>query len=464
VKPGTYGWGVLPTVRLARLALPLILVLAVPALAALPNSSAAGSDDDDRGRVARLAVTNGLSIAAMRDLLRDPAVRLTDSGRVYYVDPGAQGRVGPTAARAVAPLRQTFGLHSYPGSRRTIYLDFDGTVVKGTAWNRQVGVRNGWHAGWDPGNNGRGFSDREKRIVQSVWARVAEDYAPFNVDVTTEEPREARIHRTTKRDKVFGTRVLISESGDAHSRICSRQCGGVSFLNVFSVAGRAHRRHQPSWVFPAGLSGDVKAVAESATHEAGHTFGLVHDGTRTLLGVDPYYTGHGAWAPIMGAAYERPISQWSRGSYSGATSRQDDLAIIAHRGAPFRRDEAGARPRSAGRLPQGKAYISRRGDVDVFRLGQCGGRIKVRAVVARISPNLDVRLRLLRKDRVVASANPPSARVSRDRASGLNATIGKRVRRGIYFAEVDGVGRGNPSSSYDDYGSLGAYRLSVSGC
>ena len=446
---------------LLRLCCPLAVVLPLTVLAGPSGGTPrAVGPDDDRARVAELADTNGLSIEEMRDLLEDPAVRLTDGGRAYYVDEGLSARVGPTAARAVAPLGKTFDLHSKPRSQRTIFLDFDGTVVKGTAWNRQLGVRNGRHAGWDPANNGRKFTDRERRIVQSVWARVAEDYAPFDVDVTTEEPTATRIDRARKRDRVFGTRVLITESGNAHRRICSRQCGGVSFLNVFSAVGRAHRRHQPSWVFPAGLGNDLKAVAEAATHEAGHTFGLLHDGARRAA----YYEGHAAWAPIMGAAYKRPISQWSRGAYPTATSHQDDLAIIARRGAPFRRDEAGSRPRSAARLPEGPAYISRRGDVDVFRLGHCTGLIKVRAVGAKISPNLDVRLRLIRKGRVVASADPPSARVSRDRASGMNASIARNAKRGVYYAAVDGVGRGSASSSYDDYGSLGAYRLKVRGC
>ena len=448
-----------------RLGLALVAALVASALSA-PSSGTPAPDagDEDRGRVARLAEVNGLSIAEVRQLLSDPEVRLTDSGRAYYVDPAA-GRPGSTtAARGVAPLRQTFRLHSKPGSRRTILLDFNGTVVRDTAWNQELNVRSGRHSGWDPANNGRSFTDREKRTVQSIWARVAEDYAPFNVDVTTEEPADARIHRSRKSDKVFGTRVLISESVNAQDRICNQQCGGVSFLNVFSAVGRAHRRHRPSWVFPAGLGNDLKAVAEAATHEAGHTFGLVHDNERVLLGQD-YYLGHGSWAPIMGAAYFRPISQWSRGSYSGATSRQDDVAVIAHRGAPFRGDEAGGRPRSAApRPPDGTAYISRRGDVDVYRLGRCAGRIKVRAVVARISPNLDTRLRLIRDGRVIESANPPSATVTRNKARGLNATITRGVRRGVYFAEVDGVGRGSPSTSYDDYGSLGAYRLTVRGC
>ena len=453
----------LPRRLIALAALPAAAALGLAALTA-PSAGSAGfpERDDDRGRVTRLAGINGLSLPEMRDLLRDPTVQLTDDGRAYVVDPAAPGRVGPaTPARGVAPLGQTFRLHSNPKARRTIFLDFDGTDVKGTAWNSQVGVKGGRHAGWDPANNGRGFTNREKRVVQSVWARVAEDYAPFAIDVTTQQPANARIDRSRRSDKVYGTRVLISESRNAHSRICDRQCGGVAFINVFSSVGKAHRRHQPAWVFPAGLSQDTKAVAEAATHEAGHTFGLVHDGG--LL--SSYYEGHGAWAPIMGAAYFRPITQWSHGSYSGATTQQDDLAIIRKRGAPYRRDEAGSKPKSAAhRVPSGTAYITKRGDVDVFRLGQCAGRVKVRAVVAKISPNLDIRLRLLRKGKPVASSDPRSGAINRDRARGLNAGVTKKLRRGIYYAEVDGVGRGDASSSYNDYGSLGAYKLNVRGC
>ena len=85
-------------------------------------------------------------------------------------------------------------------------------------------------------------------------------------------------------------------------------------------------------------------------------------------------------------------------------------------------------------------------------------------MAARISPNLDIRLRLLRNGRVVDTGDPAAGRISRDRASGLNATVAKQAGRGTYYVAVDGVGRGDASTSYNDYGSLGAYRLSVRGC
>jgi len=450
----------------ARSALPVVAALAVALLGAPTASSRPGADrggSDDRARVSRLAEVNGVGVDQMRRLLRDPTVHLTDEGYAYVVDPAAPRgatRPAPARARQVAPLKRTFRLHSNPGAKRTIFLDFDGATVRGTSWNR-FGVRNGFHPGWDPANNGPKFNAREKRIVQSVWARVAEDYAPFAVDVTTQQPRDARIHRNGRRDKVFGTRVLITESRQAFTVICNRACGGVSFIGSFDRKGKVHRRQQPAWVFPAGLRNGTKAVAEAASHEAGHTLGLEHDGGLSTS----YYQGHGAWAPIMGASYFRPITQWSNGSYAFATTHQDDVRVISRNGAPFRRDEAGGTPKKAKRgLPRGTAYISRRTDVDVYRLGRCRGKIKVRAANAPISPNLDIRLALIRKGRVIATADPRSRRISNDRAGGMDATLRRRVGKDVYFVAVDGVGRGDPDTSYDDYGSLGAYRLTVKGC
>src|SRR5690606_28955367 len=118
-------------------------------------------------------------------------------------------------------------------------------------------------------------------------------------------------------DTVYGTRVLITPSVGAQDALCGGQCGGVAYLGVFArVDGRA----QPAWVFPQSLQNQSKAIAEAASHEAGHNLGLEHDGTAS----SGYYTGHGVWAPIMGAGYNRPLTQWSRGSYAGANNAQDD--------------------------------------------------------------------------------------------------------------------------------------------
>ena len=42
----------------------------------------------------------------------------------------------------------------------------------------------------------------------TVWERVAEDYAAFDVDVTTEEPPTDAMARSSGTDLTFGTRVM----------------------------------------------------------------------------------------------------------------------------------------------------------------------------------------------------------------------------------------------------------------
>ena len=50
------------------------------------------------------------------------------------------------------------------------------------------------------------FNDAEKTLIQDIWRRVAEDYAPFNIDVTTEFTSEDVLTRSSAADTVYGTR------------------------------------------------------------------------------------------------------------------------------------------------------------------------------------------------------------------------------------------------------------------
>lgn len=417
--------------------------------------------------LAALAVPSSLAAAPASASAPDPTHRTGASGKVYVVDPVPDGLEPPAAAPETGvasrqALRRSFTLHSKPGSQRTIFLDFDGTGVSGTQWNAE-GLPNGTHPAWDPAGNGPSFSATELTVVQDVWARVAEDYAPFDVDVTTADPGAAAITRAGAGDQVFGTRALITPSDAAIDAICGGGCGGVAFMDVFDEPD-AHSQFQPAWVFPQALMDDPKAVAEAVSHEVGHNFGLDHDGK----GGADYYEGHGPWAPIMGAGYGRPLTQWSKGDYTGATrSGEDDVAIIAANGAPYRADEdGGTRATASSTLPTGApAYVSKRSDVDYYALGTCAGAVTLTGTVASVSPDLDLQVQLVNDvGTVLATANPASAAVDFDVASGLGATLTQSVPSGSYFAVVDGVGNGSPSSGYDDYGSLGAYRLAVAGC
>ena len=293
-----------------------------------------------------------------------------------------------------------------------------------------------------------------------MWQRVAEDFAPFNVDVTTEDPGFDAIDRANAGDSVYGTRVVITDT--ASESICGDPCGGVAYVDVFDklVPIFPHAYYQPAFVFSSALS-SAKSVAEATSHEAGHNLALLHDGTPTL----GYYSGHGAWAPIMGVGYSRPISQWSQGEYANANNAEDDVAIIALSGAPMREDDHGdtavtSTPLSAPPL-SANGFIGSRADVDVFSFSTAAGLVTVTVDPWPNSPNLDVLLELRDgSGTLLAASDPPAAMITTDSAMGLAATVQAVVSSGTYYVHVTGVGFGDQlNTGYSDYGSLGSYSL-----
>jgi PKD repeat protein len=295
------------------------------------------------------------------------------------------------------------------------------------------------------------FSQAELDNIYSIWQRVAEDYAPFDVDVTTQDPGVEALRKTTSTDAQFGVRVCI---GGSSYDWYGAGAGGVAYLNSFTW-----NSDTPCFVFTAQLgNGSAKYTAEAVSHEAGHTFNLSHDGqvasgTTAAVG---YYTGHANWAPIMGVGYYQEVSQWSKGDYPLANNLQDDTAIIAGI-TGYRTDAHGdsivnATPLTGTSL-SASGIIERRADADLFSFRTGAGPVSFSAVPAAPSPNLDLQLALYDGlGNLVTSANPAT----------LNASLSTTLTQGTYYLAVDGVGTGSPLTAYDDYGSLGQFSLTGS--
>jgi hypothetical protein len=422
------------------------------------------------------AAANGMSAQRLKALLSgDPSMWLDRGGRLFAIDPApAAASLARSAAAAVAaaapfPYAQTFTLHSRPGSKHTLYLDFVGATVSGTAWNSQ-GLPAGFYPPFDTDGAPGTFSTGEQDLIQSVWQRVSEDYQPFDVDVTTQDPGTDALLRTSSADLTFGSRALISPSASARTTLCGG-CGGVAFVGTFNGVGNA--RYQPAWIFPQALGNNAKAIAEAVSHEVGHNLGLSHDG---VTGGSAYYTGQGAWAPIMGVGYNKPIVQWSKGEYAGANNREDDLAVIAAHGAPVRTDDHGNAASTATFLGSWTT-LSRAGvitsssDTDWFSFSTtCTGPATMTVGPAPNSPDLDAELTLYNAaGTALGVANPASAQVSTDVASGLSAGLTGSLAPGTYYLRVRGVGAGTPATTgYSNYASLGRYEIRAktvgSGC
>ncbi len=401
------------------------------------------------GRIAELARWYGRDEASFRKMLAEErSLRADPSGRLHHVCAGAyvSSAGAVTVTQAEYPPEQTFALHSRPGASKVIYLDFNGHTTSGTSWNKAyAGGADFVTPAFDRDGNPAVFNDQELACIQAIWKRVAEDFAPYEVDVTTEDPGLEALRRSVSSDSQFGIRVCIG--GSSYDWL-KQGAGGVAYLGSFNWASDT-----PCYVFPAQLgAGNEKYTAEAASHEIGHTLGLRHDGQTN--GTE-YYAGHGNWAPIMGVGYYKEVTQWSRGEYSQANNTEDDLQVMKLYGLQTRADEAGgdiasAVPLSADRVAAA-GIIAEAGDADLYQFNAAAGQISLSVLPARPSANLDVRLALYDGSGALVAADDSAA----DFSAGLSLTL----PAGTYYASVEGVGRGDPVTAYSDYGSLGEYAL-----
>lgn len=404
-------------------------------------------------KLPEVAAWYGMTPHQLRDHFRsDSSLRTDTSAHLFYVEPAAPATsdVNDDHFDAIIPLSQTFKLHSSPNSSKKLYLDFDGHVIPGnTGWGNAYNGGQPINApAWDIDGNPGSFGTTELQRIQAIWKYVAEDYAAFDVDVTTEEPSFTELNKDSSNDNNFGTRVLISPISSYFGNY-----GGIAYLGVFDYVGQYY---QPALVFPENLANAVKYISEASSHEAGHNMGLSHDGQSPSTG---YYQGHGSWAPIMGVGYYKPIVQWSKGEYSSANNTEDDYVVMANNSLVFRNDDHGNNIGSATDIPslspageiEAYGFISEPTDLDFFTFNTGTGTVALIAETTGESPNLDIEMKLYdAAGNLIQSAAPTNI---------LGASIQTNLTAGTYYFSIDGIGTGDPITGYSDYGSLGRYRV-----
>ena len=390
-------------------------------------------------------------------LRQDLTAWIDTKGRLFYIEEfPEEAAMDEASTLATAPFSydQTFKLHSRSGSKRVIFLDFDGNTTTGTAWNANYGEPIISPA-YSMDGDRTSFSNTELDRIQNAWQLVAEDFAPFDVDVTTEDPGQAAITRSSSSDDIYGAHVVMTVDDFAG---CG--CGGFAYVGIFDYVGDYYK---PAFVFNVSLKGMTEAIS----HEVGHNLGLWHDG---VTGGASYYTGHGSgatgWAPIMGVGYYKELVQWSKGEYSNANQTQDDIQVIQNNGALLMADDHGDDQASASALNEttdgvtvtlnGNGLIERRTDIDFFKFTSGYGDISITIDPAPFSPNLDILAELYDSNGfLIATSNP---------VDGLSASINETaLPAGEYFISIDGIGKGDPlGTGYTDYASLGQYSISGS--
>jgi|GEM_PF-1695828 len=343
---------------------------------------------------------------------------------------------GSTASSAAAksPLSAIPALSSLPSATAKLYLDFNGHTE--AIWGE---YRNIVTPAYDIDGDRNTFSAAELANIQQIWARVAEDYAPFNIDVTTIDPGNFA-------NKV-AVRVVI---GGHYSDWFGSSAGGVAYIGGFYNSAP-----NVAYVFEDALSsGNPRFVAEAASHEAGHLFGLEHQSlwSGSKL-VDAYHSGNASWAPIMGVGYYSTRTTWHNGPTSkGPNAYQDELAILASatNGFGYRADDwanvAASASAIVGTNVNIAGVIERVGDIDMFAFTTGGGAVNLTLNVAQFGANLDAELRIERADGTVVVASDP--------ANGLGASISTTLAAGTYYI----VARGSTSLA-NQYGNLGQYTI-----
>ena len=338
----------------------------------------------------------------------------------------AFAELGPAFALSSIPK-----LHSNTDTPVKLYLDFDGHIE--SQWG---GFSNVVTPVYDIDGDATTFSQQELDNIVEVWKRVAEEFAPFHIDVTTEDPG----------DFTDGVGMRISIGGDG--AWTGGYYGGVAYLNTFSWSSISNN----AYVFSDNMW-SAKHVAEASSHEAGHAFGLYHQSTYDSAGnkVREYNMGNSQWAPHMGVGYSSQVTTWHNGTSSQSSSTyQDDMAILAgsRNGFGYRPDDHGGDAISATSLMtsganlQNSGLISRNADADWFAFSTFDGNVSFTVQVAEVGANLDAVIELRDADGSLITTVDPSAT--------LGASLSTQLATGSYYLVVRSTGQ---------YGHVGTYTI-----
>lgn len=340
---------------------------------------------------------------------------------------------GVMSAKAQVPL-----FSSLPSAPAVIFLDFDGHTVEGTAWNYNGPIV-------------CASSGLDNAKITTVYNRVAEDFRPFNINVTTDStqflaaPSNKRI------------RVMLTTTSDWYG-----SAGGVAFVGSFTWGDDS-----PCFVFTALLNYNVKNISEATSHETGHTLGLYHQSAydANCVKTSDYHYGLGAgeigWAPIMGVGYYQNMTLWSNGPNSfGCNSYQNDLNIItSSNGISFRTDDHAASFAGATEIPFSSnqftvnGIIEQNADNDMIKFTQPAfGRFQLNAIPYNVGTgnagsNLDLQVTVYNSAQNEISVYNPGTL--------LSSVVDTFLNPGTYYLRIEG--RGNIYAP--NFASLGSYAL-----
>lgn len=299
----------------------------------------------------------------------------------------------------------------------------------------------------------RTFNLAELYYIERIWRGVAERYAGFNIDVTTENyPLE--VGRVVK--------VAIGRD-DFGGIICGASCGGIAYVGAFTQETPS----RVALVFPSLLSYSLRNIIEATAHELGHTLGLLHQSEYDSNGnfireymITPTSDGRSA---TMGAAYNAERAVWWNGFWGPNRLPQNDLAVLSGLSGgiygisnPF-----GYRPADTGssiatatpiQITNGgfnkTGIIAQNNEIDAYSISTpSGGTLQLQALVNPVRPALDLSLRILRSN--------GTDLVPQRATSSWSESLVTSLTPGTYYIFVSSAGNYGDLGNYEIVGSIG---------
>ena len=388
-------------------------------------------------------------------------LRVQDNNEYYCVRYPETANLTPVALRtpqvaeAIPSVNTLRNLESRPGSANVLFIDYWGGSVSGTAWNANFTSNAPInYTAYDTNGNPGSFSSSERYSMWLAWREAVEDFAPFNINVTTSRAVYNAAAVSNRSQMIVTT--TSSWYGNA---------GGVAYVNVFDDNSDYYK---VGWTWNLG----DRSMGMTISHEAGHQMGLRHDG----IGSQSYYQGHGVWGPIMGAPFGKPYVQWSKGEYPNANQSEDDVAKVSGK-LGFIADDAGNAYTNATNLTlpvTNKKGLVGFGDTDAYKFTlNSSGDLKI-DVIPLLGDEDEARAANLSMNVSLVKINSSGAVISNIKTirSSDVSPLSPLTNKFVYDASVTAgtyalrISRSSPDSNwatgFGNYGNAGDYRFSIS--
>lgn len=231
----------------------------------------------------------GLELIVVHNSIAGMILHMADSRDIYRADIDGNGRgvlrrvrredflcvelpeksesarhIMPDTTAPVPSLTDLQDLQSKPGASGTLYIDYWGGRVTGTAWNNNFKSGNPIdYAPYDSDGDTASFSAAERYAMWLAWHETAQEYAAYDIDVTT-KTLVFNTSPTAKRLRVIATKPNGFFLG----------AGGIAYAGVVNDSSDYYKT---GWAWTATPYSLVSMIGRVAECQIKRSLSKLHD-------------------------------------------------------------------------------------------------------------------------------------------------------------------------------------------